>query len=95
MNTEFTLAYQHYHADHRFTNPLLCHSLTFSATALVPGPQCWSCLASAIPAEALQDAFSSLKVTKEADVSKKGEAIATDNAGERMEENDPISAFLT
>lgn len=46
-------------------------------------------------AEALQDNFSSLKVTKEADVSETGEAIATDNAGERMKENDPISALLT
>lgn len=44
--------------------------------------------------EALQDTFSSLKVTKEADLSKTGEAIATDNDEERMKEDDPISALL-
>lgn len=45
--------------------------------------------------EALQGTFSSLKVTKEADISKTGEAIATDNAGERMKENDPVSVLLS
>lgn len=44
--------------------------------------------------EALQ-ATVSLKVTKEADISKTGETIATDNAGEKMKGNDPVSALLS
>lgn len=44
--------------------------------------------------EALQ-ATVSLKVTKEADINETGEAIATDNAGEKMKGNDPVSALLS
>lgn len=44
--------------------------------------------------EIFQDAFSSLKFTKEADISKTREAMVTDNAGEIIKNNYPISALL-